>query len=388
MPPIQVRPVSTARERRILLEFPWRIYRDDPVWVPPLLPEREKRIDPARSPFFQRGTADFFIAWRGDEPVGTICAAEDRKRNAFLGIRDAIFGFFECINDYEVAAALFEAAAGWARDRGLNGLLGPFNLDYEDSYGILLEGFDKPQVILCGHTPPYYQELVERYGFVRGRSGDNIAFESRLDMPEDDPRLRKMDRAAAIVAKRGRVTTRPARWDDWDQEIDHAVRILNKGLAVLPDHSPWERAAFAAHAEALRPILDPDLLILGMVDGEPVGMVLALPNLNEAIQKANGLRRPWDYIRLWWHSRQRPACLSFKSVAVDPAYWRYGVFAALLHALVQNARAKGYQWMDMSLTSDDNPMTPRLAEHLEAKIYRRYRVYRYEIRYSNFENRI
>jgi GNAT superfamily N-acetyltransferase len=379
MLPIQVRPVANARERRLFLEFPWRIYRDDPVWVPPLLPERKKRMDPARSPFFKHGTADFFIAWRGGKPVGTICVAEDRDRNAFCNLRDALFGFFECIDDYEVAVALFEVAAVWAKGHGLNALLGPFHLDYEDGYGILLEGFDKPQVILCGHTPPYYRDLVERYGFVRGRSGDNIAFEARLDMPDDDPRLQKLARTAEIVARRRRVTTRPARWEDWDREIDHAVRILNKGLAILEDFSPWDRDAFAAHAEAMRAILDPELCIFGLVDEEPVGWVLALPNLNEALQKADGLRRPWDYLKLWWYSRQRPACLSFKSVAVDPAYWRYGVFAAMLNALVQKARAKGYEWMDMSLTSEDNPMTPRIAEHLDARIYRRYRVYRLAI---------
>lgn len=376
---IQVRPVSTPRERRIFLEFPWRIYRRDPVWVPPLMPERIKRLDPARSPWFKRGTADLFIAWRGSEPVGTICAAEDRERNAYLGIRDAVIGFFECVDDYAVAVALFEAAADWARARGLNALLGPFNLDYEDGYGVLLEGYDTPQVVLCGHTPPYYREMFERYGFVRGRSGDNIAFRTRLDIPDDDPRLQKLARVAAIVERRNSVTTRPARWDDWDREVDHAVRILNLGLAILPDFSPWDRDAFAAHAEAMRAIIDPDLIIFGLVHGEPVGMALAIPNLNEAIRKADGLRRPWDYLKLGWYGRRRPDCLSFKSVAVDPAYWRHGVFAAMLHRLVQTARAKGYRWMDMSLTSDDNPMTPRLAEHLDAQLYRRYRVYRLAI---------
>lgn len=376
MLPIEVRPVSSARERRILLEFPWRIYRNDPVWVPPLLPERKKRIDPARSPFFQHGEADFYIAWRGKEPVGTICAAEDRERNAFVQEHNALFGFFECIDDYDVAAALFETAAAWARARGLNALLGPFNLDYEDGYGILLEGFHEPQVLLCGQTPPYYRGFVERHGFVRGRSGDNIAFAAPLDMPDDDPRLVKLARTAQIVARRMRVTTRHARREDWDSEIDHFVRILNKGLAVLEDFSPWDRPSFAAHAEALRAILDPELCIFGLVDGEPVGLALGLPNLNEALQRADGLRRPWDYLKLWWYSRRTPACVSFKSVAVDPAYWRYGVFAAMLNTLVLTARAKGYQWMDMSLTSDDNPMTPRVAEHLDARVYRRYRVYR------------
>jgi GNAT superfamily N-acetyltransferase len=374
MPEIEVRRVATAAERRTFLNFPWRIYRDDPVWVPPLMPERKKRIDPDRGPFFEHGQAEFFVAWRGREPVGTICAAEDRARNAFRQAREALFGFFECIDDQDVAAALFDTAAAWARARGLDSLYGPFHLDYEDGYGILIEGYDTPQVLLCGHTPAYYRDLVERYGFVRGRHGDNVAYEVDVPRQAGDPRMERLERVAHIAQRRGHVSARPARMEDWDAEIEHAVRILNKGLAVLQDFSPWDRDTLAAHAEAMRPVMDPDLVIFGLVDGEPVGWVLALPNLNEALQKADGLRHPWDYARLWWYGRRQPACLCLKSIAVDPDHWGRG--AVMLYALARQALAKGYRWMDLSLTADDNPMTPRLAERMGARIYRRYRVYR------------
>jgi GNAT superfamily N-acetyltransferase len=376
LPRVEVRPVSTAAERRAFLSFPWRVYGNDPVWVPPLMPERKKRIDPARGPFFEHGDADFFVAWRGREPVGTICAAEDRARNRFLQTREALFGFFECIDDTSVAAAMFDTAAGWARERGLDSLYGPFNLDYEDGYGILVEGYDTPQVLLCGHTPPYYRDLVERHGFVKGRDGDNIAYEASLQVAEDDPRLQRLARVAHIAERRGHITARSGRLDDWDTEIEHAVRILNRGLAALQDFTPWDRDTLTAHAEAMRPIMDPDLIIFGLVDGEPVGWALALPNFNEALRKANGLRQPWDYARLWWAARRRPDCLCFKSIAVDPDYWGRGVDAVMYYALVQRALAKGYKWMDLSLTSDDNPMTPRILERMDAHIYRRYRVYR------------
>lgn len=379
MPQIEVRRVATGAERRVFLHFPWRIYRHDPVWVPPLLPERKGRIDPARGAFFSHGEAEFFVAWRGREAVGTLCAAEDRARNAFLQVREAIFGFFECIDDYDVATALFDTAVAWARARGLDSLFGPFDLDYEDNYGLLLEGYDTPQVLLCGHTPPYYRDFAERYGFVRGRTGDNIAFRVSLEISADDPRLQRLARVARIAQRRGHVSARTARVDEWETEIDHAIRILNKGLAVLPGHSPWGRGTLAAHAEALRPIMDPDLVIFGLVDGEPVGWVLGLPNLNEALQKANGLRHPWDYPRLWWHARRQPACLCFKSIAVDPDHWGRGVDAVMVYTLVRRALDKGYRWMDLSLTAEDNPMTPRLAERMGAHIYRRYRVYRLEL---------
>jgi hypothetical protein len=214
MPTIDVHPVSTTAERRAFLTLPWRIYHDDPMWVLPLLSERRKRIDPTRGPLFRHGDAEFFLAWRGRELVGTICAAEDRERNAFRHERDGIFGFFECIDDYDVAVALFETAAAWVRSRGLSSLLGPFHLDYEDSYGIVLEGHDTPQVLLCGQTPPYYRDFAERYGFVSGRAGDNIAYRISLVVPEDDPRLQRLARIADLLERRGQVSARPARIAD------------------------------------------------------------------------------------------------------------------------------------------------------------------------------
>jgi GNAT superfamily N-acetyltransferase len=307
--------------------------------------------------------------------VGTICAAEDRQRNAFRHEQEGVFGSFECVGDYDVAVALFETTAAWVGTRGLNCLFGPFHLDYEDSYGILLEGHNTPQVLLCGQTPPYYRDFVERYGFVPGRGGDNIAYRVDLRGLEDDPRLQRLARIVHVLEWRGHVGARPARLADWDVEIAHALRILNKGLAVLPDYAPWDHDTFAAHAESLRAIMDPDLVIFGLVDGEPVGWALGLPNLNEALQKANGLRHPWDYGRLWWYARQRPECVSFKSIAVDPEYWSRGVDAAMVYTLVQAARARSYTWMDLSLTATDNPMTPLLAGRMGAELYRRYRVY-------------
>ena len=177
----RVRPVRNAFERRTFLLFPWRIYAHDPLWVPPLLPERAAHIDPHKGVFFQRGSAEFFIAWRGHQPVGTICAAEDRAVNEQRDLHDCMFGFFECVDDYAVAQALLDTARAWAKDHQLQTLYGPFNLDYEDSYGILIDGRDRPPALLCGHTPPYYQNFVERYGF-QAACGDNMAFAiNRID---------------------------------------------------------------------------------------------------------------------------------------------------------------------------------------------------------------
>jgi GNAT superfamily N-acetyltransferase len=373
MSTLEILPIRTARERRTFLTFPWRIYRDDPLWVPPLLPERARTIDPERGAFFKRGEAEFFIAWRDGVPVGTICAAEDRPTNAARQMRECVFGFFECIEDYSVAEAMINHVIKWAEQRGLNALFGPFNLDYEDSYGVLIEGRDRPPALLCGHTPPYYPDFMERFGFQPAR-GDNLAYAIELD--EDTPATQRLFRLADRVRKRGGIIIRGADLSHWEDEIDRVHHLLNIALVHLPDHIGWHRDALEALLKPFRSIVDPDLILFAEVKGEAVGWFPGIPNLNEAFIHANGLCYPWDYAKLWWHMRRQPECLAIKSVLVAPQYWSSGVSVLLFAELGRRAKAKGFKWLDLSLTSEDNPHTPILAERMGARVYKRYRVYR------------
>jgi hypothetical protein len=115
---IEIKLVSSNQEKHIFLTFPWQIYRTDPLWVPPLLPELRERMDPKHGVFFNHGSAEFFIAWRDGKPVGTICAAEDRTMNQELGHQECIFGFFQFAQDYNIFLALIETARKWASKEG------------------------------------------------------------------------------------------------------------------------------------------------------------------------------------------------------------------------------------------------------------------------------
>jgi hypothetical protein len=289
MSSITILPVKTRLERHIFLTYPWRIYKDDPLWVPPILSDMAERIDPRRGVFFKRGTAEFFIAWRDGRPVGTICAAEDCQTNVDLGVREAIFGFFNFIEDYPVMEALLGRVRQWAGARGLDSLAGPFNLDYEDSYGILVEGRDRPPALLCGHTPPYYLDYVERYGFQPAR-GDNLAF--ALDITADTPPLHDLARMAERVRRRGRFTVRPVDLAHWEDELDKIYVLLNEGLKHLPDFRPWPREVVYNSMVPFRKLADP-ALILFAEDGErTVGWLPGLRDLNEVLIHTNGLRYP------------------------------------------------------------------------------------------------
>jgi len=373
MSSIEVRPIGSASERRVFLSFPWRIYGDDPLWVPPLLPQRAATIDPERGLFFKRGEAEFFIAWRDGQPLGTICAAEDPPTNEGRGKRECLFGFFECLEEYEVAEALLNTVRSWAKQRRLNALFGPFNLDYEDGYGVLIEGRDRPPVLFCGHTPPYYQGFLERYGCEPARA-DNLAF--AIDLDVDTPTARRLFRLAERVRQRGRIIVRGADLNRWDEEIDRVHRLLNVALAHLTDHIGWRRDVLEAMLQPFRDIVDPELVLFAEMDGETVGWFPGIPNLNEAFIHANGLRYPWDYARLWYHMRRQPECLAIKSVLVPPEYWGRGVAVVLFAEMGKRAKARGFKWLDLSLTSADNPNTAILAQRMGAQVYKRYRVYR------------
>jgi len=376
MDEILIKQVEGKREREIFLTFPWKIYANDPIWVPPLLPERRKQVDPDRGVFFKRGYTEFFIAWQNNQPVGTICLAEDTVGNELVDKRDCLFGFFECTNDYSVAEHLFNFACDWAKSHNLSALYGPFNLDYEDGYGILVEGRDRPPAILCGHTTPYYQGFIERYGFLPGR-GRNLAFGYEIEPNRET--LKELIKTSDRVAIKKRFTIRPADFSAWEDEIDRVHGLLNRCLAHLPGHIPWQREAIQSAFAPFKQIADPDMILFAEHMGKTIGFFPGIPDMNRVFIKVNGLRYPWNYLSLAWHLRQKNPNLSIKSVLVEPEYWGTGVAILLFAEMAKRAMDRGYTWIDLSLTSDDNPKTPMLAERLGAKIYKQYQVYRYLI---------
>lgn len=373
MSDISVKPVRSSREKRLFLTFPWKIYKNDPLWVPPLLPDRRKAIDPLRGPFFQHGEAELFIAWWDGRPVGTICAAEDKAGNADNGHKDCLWGFFECIEDYSVALALWDAVIRWGKARGLTSLYGPFNLDYENAYGILVEGRTRPPAMLCGHTPPYYLDFVQRYGFEPAR-GQNVAF--GLDLTRDNEQTAALSRMAARVRSLNRFTIRTPDLRRWEDEIDPLLGLLNAGLAHLNGHIPWRRESVRALLEQFKDFADPELVLFAEENGKMIGFFPGVANLNDVLIRANGLRYPWNYAETWLRMRRRVYSLTVKSILLLPEYWGSGVVVMLFDEMWKRAREKGYTWMDLSLTSTDNPKTPALAERMGAGIYKRYQVYR------------
>jgi GNAT superfamily N-acetyltransferase len=371
---ITLKPVISSRERRDFVTFPWQIYRRDPCWVPPLISEKLDRLDPDKNPFWRTAEQALWIAYVDGRPSGTIAGIIDHHSLETTHQPVGQFGFFECINDAQVAGQMLDAVAEWARMKGMAALRGPFNPSPSDEVGILVEGFETRPAILEAHTPPYYPALIEGAGF--HKFNDSLA---RLVIRGQSDRLEdllpeKLRRVAAQASQRPDLVIRPIRIDDWDGEIQLACQIYNAALACLPDYTPISEAEFARFAESIRPFLDPRMALLAEANCQPVGFALALPDMNEALQHVNGRLDLPGMVKLWWYSRKLSR-VSFKVLMILPEYQGRGLEAVLIERISHAIWDLGYKEIDMSLTGEENVKSLRLQENLGFKVYRRYRVY-------------
>ena len=166
---IKIKPVISKADRKIFIKLIWDIYKDDPSWVPPIIMERMAAIDPNKNPYFEHAKVKLWIAYKDGNPVGRISAQIDELVSINHGINTGHYGYFDCINNKEVANALFDTACSWLRENGMIEVIGPFSLSINEETGLLVEGFDTPPMLLMGHSRPYFENLVLGTGLKKNK---------------------------------------------------------------------------------------------------------------------------------------------------------------------------------------------------------------------------
>jgi GNAT superfamily N-acetyltransferase len=370
---IEVSPVKDRKDLMSFIRFPWKVYRDDPNWVPPLISERLDRLDPEKNSFFSHSEVELYLARRDHKPVGTIAAFVDHRSNDHLREQIGGFGFFEAIEDYHVAERLLDTACQTVRKWGMKGIKGPTNFGPIDEPGIVLKGADCPPALLEAHTPPYYQDFLERYGMTKFR--DSYAWRVSLkdlgDLNAIHPQLTRVFNA---THQRGGVDVRKVRLDRWDDEVRIARELFNATLQHLPDFVPMSKETFRRFADQMRPLLDPDLALFAEIEGKSIGFLVGIPDFNRVLIHLNGRLFPFGWLKLLWF-RRRIDVISFKLFGVLEEYRRRGIDVLLYMEAVRAAVAKGYRWLDGSLTSEFNPTVVRLATRMGAEQYKLFRLY-------------
>jgi GNAT superfamily N-acetyltransferase len=352
------------------LRLPWHIYATDPLWVPPLLSDVRKALDPARHPFHQRADVRIFLAWRNDQPVGRIAAVQNRAYNEFHQDRLGFVGLFEAVDDQSVADALFAAAEAWLRGRGLTSVLGPVNLSTNEeicSPGLLIHGRHRPPVIMMAHSPPYYPQLFENAGYTGAK--DLLAY--WLEGHEAPQRLK---RAYDRLQRDGSVRIRSFDMRRFDAEVTTIQDIYNSAWERNWGFVPLSPAEIDNVARQLKPVVNPHLCTITEVDGEPVGFALGLPDYNMALRHANGRLFPLGIFKLLWHKRRIDSARII-TLGLKPGFRNRGFDAAMITHIYLEGNKSGIWRGECSWILEDNWDMRRGMERIGAVADKTYRLY-------------
>ncbi len=370
--PITIHSVRSKRDEMVFIKFPWRIYEGNPYWVPPLLMDKKKLIDRKNNPFYKHAEMEMFLAERNGKPVGRIAAIVNHNHNKEHDENIGFFGFFECVNDQEVANALFAAAKQWLKTKGVTAMRGPASPSVNDEYGLLVDGFNLPPAILMAYNPPYYQELIERHGFVKAK--DLYAYHVHKDKVFTD----KLKRVSELVKQREGVVFRSLDMKRFWDEV-HVIRELyNRGWSRNWGEVPMTEEEFMFVAKDLKAIVDPELVIIAEVRGKPVGFGMSLPDYN-MILKDN--KRGWllpALVRILLF-KKKIDFIRIVILGVLPEYLNSGIGGVLFYETAVRAIRNGYCHGEASWVLEDNVMMNRGAELLRGERWKTYRIYDYPL---------
>ena len=369
--PVEVRPVRTRGELRAFIRLPWRLYKRSANWVPPLLSERKRHLDRRRNPFFEHAEAEYFLAWRGDQPVGRITAHVDRRLNDFHRNRWGLFGFFESERDPAVAGVLLDAAEQWLRERGRDRMLGPLDFSTSHECGLLVEGHELMPQILENWHHPYYRRLLEDRGLRKAM--DLYKWEIRC--ADRDQMLPIIDELADRLEPEHGIRLRRMRKRDLAAEVRLFMDVYNEAWSSNWGFVPLTDRELDHMAKELKPVLDEDFACVAeAVDGEVAGVSLSLPDYNQVLSRLNGRLLPLGWAKALRAQRRIDEVRVF-ALGVKPEYQHTGVAAALYRDVWDACQRRGMPRAETGWILEVNEPMNRAMEALTGRIVKRYRIY-------------
>lgn len=368
------------RRLKDFVRFSWKLYKGDPCWTPPLngdlLGNRLLGLKGLLTPkhgYHRHAEVTHFLARRGKEVVGRISAAINREFNEHYHASMGFFGFFEVIEDYEVARRLLDSARQWVQERGATVMRGPgeYSNATHERQGILIEGFQYPPTVELTHNPPYYAEFLERYGFQKAK--DYVAYMTDLETAN----LPLVERLARTAKKMVNLTTRPIEMKKLREEVRMIMHMYNEAWAQNWGFLPISDEEADAIADTLQLIIDPEMIRFAYLDGKPAAVIGVIPDPNYA------LRPRWRWygdsdlvrvIRLLIMRRRIPLLRGF-FFGIKPEFRVTGLPVLLAAQIVSHMRERNYFYVDASLMLEDNHAIIKVVETFGCKYYKRWRIY-------------
>jgi len=363
----EIRPVTNKTDLKKFIRLPWKIYKDHPHWVPPLIRDVKFKLNREKHPFFEHARMELFVAENGNEIVGRIAAVVNERYNEFHHEKLGFFGMFECVDDLETARLLYTAAEDWCRKEGMDRILGPVNLSMNDECGFLLEGFDLDPAIMMPYTPEYYLKLSEECGYIKAK--DLYGY-----LKGEVGVVERIAKLVERVKSKEDVVVRPMDMKNFSKEVEIIKDIYNAAWEVNWGFVPMTPAEMDLMAKELKPIAEPELVLFAEVKGEPVGVAITLPDLNFVLKKLNGKLGPVQLLKFFYYKRKIKGLRSV-IFGLKKEYRRTGINVVLYYETEVRGARIGYEWCEMSWNLEDNEMINRFDEAVGGKLYKKYRLY-------------
>jgi len=360
--------VETRQDLDRFVRLPWKIYKDQPCWVPPLVRERKAFLNPDINPFFEHADADLFLAVDDNgSPVGRIALVDDRNYQDLHSESVAMFGMFEVVDDRDLSRLLLDRAYQWCGERGHARLMGPMSLSTNHECGLLVEGFDSPTMFGIPYNPKYYAEHFEAWGLQKAK--DLVAF--RLDLIKIPDYL---ERAATKLKKRNHFNVRPLNLGQFEKEISVLWDIYNSAWSVNWGFVPMTQKEFEFSAREMKAIIHPEFCLIAEVNGEPAGFSLALPDVNQVLKKMDGSLFPFGWAKFLLNKNKIDA-YRVLTLGVKKKYRRLGIDAWFYYETYRLFIEKNIKWCEMSWLLEDNKGIIEPMHRIGGTIYKRHRIY-------------
>ena len=364
--------VTSKTDLQDFLKLPWQIYQNSPLWVPPLLSEVEETLDTQRNPFWKHAQREVYLVRRDGKPVGRIAAITDDNHNSFHEDKIGFFGFFECIEDFEVARLLWDEARKWLKAKKRDGMRGPVSPSMNDENAFLLEGFDKPPTVMMPYTPEYYLRLAEQYGFHKAK--DLLAFikYAKDGIPD---RIEKMIKR---IKERTGVKVRPFNMKEFKRDAQFLKEIYNAAWEKNWGFVPMTEEEMDLAAKKLKQFAEPNLVLFVEMDGKPVGVSVTVPDINQILIKLNGKLGLVEMLKFLYYKNKITGVRSLIG-GVMKEYRETGLITVLFYESAVANRKLGYDWCELGWNLEDNDLVNRFDTAIGGKIYKKYRIYEMKI---------
>ena len=372
---LQIIKVEDSQTRNTFIRLPWSLYRDDPMWVPPLLLERRMHLSP-KNPYFEHATCCLWVAFRGGKPVGRISAQVDQLHLERYQDATGFWGMLEAEDNIDTFQSLLTTAESWLSDQGMKRAQGPFNLSINQECGLLIDGFDTPPSMMMGHAPPNNGERIEQCGYSKAK--DLLAY--IIDGNAEPSATRKM-----IIRKtQKRIQTRTLNKAHFNKDLETVFSIFNDAWAENWGFLPFTPNEFAHVAKDLKLLINDQFVRIAYVDEMPAAFIVLLPNLNEVIRDLNGSLFPFGWLKMLWRLKVKyPQTARISLMGVHSKYQESLLGAALAYRVINDIQEavikRGVKEIELSWILEENIGVRDIIEDFGGRVYKTYRIYNREL---------